>query len=225
MDFYLLTMIISAFQMKQIKLISFDAEGTVVTPDFSQAIWHEAIPALYAQKEGLDLAQAKRHVAEEYGKIGDQRLEWYDIEYWFSYLGLGSSESMIQGCLNKIGYYPEVTEVLSSLASEYRLIVASGTPLELLHLLLRDIKSYFVRVFSSVSHYKQLKSPDFYLKICEEMGVKPSQVIHVGDNWQFDFLNARQAGMNAFYIDRSGRNHQESLSDLTQLKRLLISSI
>jgi HAD superfamily hydrolase (TIGR01549 family) len=225
MDFGLLTMIISAFQMKQIELISFDAEGTVVTPDFSQAIWHEAIPALYAQKEGLNLAQAKRHVAEEYGKIGDQRLEWYDIEYWFSYLGLGSSESMIQGCLDKIGYYPEVTEVLSSLASEYKLIVASGTPLELLHCLLRDIKPYFVRIFSSVSHYRQLKSPDFYLKICEEMGVKLSQVIHVGDNWQFDFLNARQAGINALYLDRSRRDHQGSLNDLNQLKQLLIPPI
>jgi putative hydrolase of the HAD superfamily len=211
--------------MKQIELISFDAEGTLVTPDFSETIWHEAIPALYAQKQGLDFAQAKRCIAEEYGRVGDQRLEWYDIEYWFRYLGLGSSEPAIQSCTGKISYYPEITEVLSSLASEYRLIVASGTPLELLHLLLRDIKSYFVRVFSSVSHYKQLKSPDFYLKICEEMGVKPSQVIHVGDNWQFDFLNARQAGMNAFYIDRSGRNHQESLSDLTQLKRLLLPLI
>ena len=57
------------------------------------------------------------------------------------------------------------------------------------------------------------------------MGVKPSHVIHVGDNWQFDFLNARQAGINSFYIDRSGRNHEESLTDLTQLKRLLIPPI
>jgi len=218
-------MIISAFQMKQIELISFDAEGTVVTPDFSQAIWHEAIPALYAQKKGLDLAQAKKCIYEEYGKIGDQRLEWYDIEYWFRYLGLGSSEPLIQGCLDKIGYYPEVTEVLSFLASEYKLIVASGTPLELLHCLLQDIEPYFVRIFSSISHYRQLKSPDFYLKICEEMGVKPSQIIHVGDNWQFDFLNARQAGVNAFYLDRSGRDHQESLSDLTQLKQLLPPSV
>jgi len=225
MDFRFLTMIISVFQMKQIELISFDAEGTVVTPDFSEAIWHEAIPALYAQKKGLDLTQAKRYIAEEYGRIGDQRLEWYDIEYWFSYLGLGSSEPVIQSCLDKIGHYPEVTEVLSSLASEYKLIVASGTPLKLLHCLLRDIKPYFVRIFSSVSHYRQLKSPDFYLSICEEMGVKPNQVIHVGDNWQFDFLNAQQAGINAFYIDRSGRNHQESLSDLTQLNRLLIPPV
>jgi len=225
MDFHLLTVIISVFQMKQIELISFDAEGTVVTPDFSQAIWHEAIPAIYAQKKGLDIAQAKRHIAEEYGRIGDQRLEWYDIEYWFSCLDLGSSEPVIQSCLDKIGHYPEVTEVLSSLASEYKLIVASGTPLKLLHCLLRDIKPYFVRIFSSISHYRQLKSPDFYLSICEEMGVKPSQVIHVGDNWQFDFLNAQQAGVNAFYLDRSGRNHQESLSDLIQLKSLLIPSI
>jgi putative hydrolase of the HAD superfamily len=56
------------------------------------------------------------------------------------------------------------------------------------------------------------------------MGVKPAQVIHVGDNWQFDFLNARQAGLNAFYLDRSGEDHQESLGDLTQLKHFLIPS-
>jgi HAD superfamily hydrolase (TIGR01549 family) len=225
MDFHLLTMIISEFQMKEIEVISFDAEGTVVTPDFSQAIWHEAIPAIYAQKKGFDLAKAKKCIYEEYNKIGDQRLEWYDIEYWFSCLDLGSPEPVIQSCLDKVAYYPEATEVLSSLAGEYKLIVASGTPRELLHFLLQDVEPYFARIFSSVSHYRQLKSPDFYLKLCEEMGVEPSRIIHVGDNWQFDFLNARQAGMNALYLDRSGRNHQESLGDLTELKHLLIPPI
>lgn len=210
--------------MRQIELVSFDAEGTLVTPDFSETIWHEAIPTLYAKKNGLDLAQAKKCITEEYNKIGVHRLEWYDIEYWFSCLDLGSSAPVIQSCLCKISYYPEITEVLSSLAAEYELIVASGTPLELLHCLLRDIKPYFVRVFSSISHYRQVKNPDFYLRICEEMGVKPSQVIHVGDNWQFDFLSARQAGLNALHLDRSGENHQESLGDLTQLKRFLMPS-
>ena len=50
--------------MKEIEVISFDAEGTVVTPDFSQAIWHEAIPAIYARKKGFDLAQAKKCIYE-----------------------------------------------------------------------------------------------------------------------------------------------------------------
>ena len=210
--------------MRRIELISFDAEGTLVTPDFSEAIWHEAIPALYAQKKGLDLAQAKKSISEEYNKVGVHRLEWYDIEYWFNCLDLGSSEPVIQSCLNKIVHYPEVIEVLSSLASEYPLIVASGTPLKLLDYLLRDISSYFVRVFSSVSDYRQVKTPDFYLKLCEEMSVEPGQVIHVGDNWQFDFLNASQAGINALYIDRSGANHEDSLGDLTGLKEVLTAS-
>ena len=222
MDLHLLIMIISISQMKEIEVISFDAEGTVVTPDFSQAIWHEAIPAIYARKKGFDLAQAKKCIYEEYNKIGDHKLEWYDIKYWFSCLDLGSPEPVIQSCLGKITYYPEVIEVLSSLADEYKLIIASGTPRELLHFLLQDIESYFVRIFSSVSHYRQLKSPDFYLRICEEMNIMPSQVVHVGDNWQFDFLNSRQAGIRAFHIDRSGINHPESLSDLAQLKQLLL---
>ncbi len=207
--------------MSQFELISFDAEGTLVTPDFSETIWHEAIPSLYAQKKGIDFAQAKKLICEEYDKVGDKRLEWYDIRYWFKYLDLGPCEPVIQNCLCKITYYPEVIKVLPSLAGKYKLIVASGTPLELLRVLLRDIEHYFVRVFSSISHYKQVKSPDFYLWICEEMGVKPSRVLHVGDNWQFDFLNARQAGMHALYIDRSGKNHQEAFRDLTQLKRIL----
>jgi HAD superfamily hydrolase (TIGR01549 family) len=211
--------------MRQIELVSLDAEGTLVTPDFSETIWHEAIPALYAQKKGLDFAQAKESITEEYNKIGVHRLEWYDIEYWFGCLDLGSSEPVIQSCLNKIAHYPEVVGVLSALAGKYRLVVASGTPLKLLDYLLRDISSYFVRIFSSISHYRQVKTPDFYLKICEEMGVDPSQVIHVGDNWQFDFLNASQAGVNALYVDRSGGNHENSLGDLTRLKDLLMPSV
>jgi putative hydrolase of the HAD superfamily len=131
---------------------------------------------------------------------------------------------VIRSCLNKIAHYPEVIDVLSSLAGEYRLIVASGTPLNLLDCLLRDIKPYFVRIFSSVSHYRQVKEPDFYLKICEEMSVEPGQVVHVGDSWQFDFVNAQQAGINALYIDRSGGNHQDSLGDLTRLKDFLTTS-
>ena len=224
MDFHFTSMVISVFHMKRIELISFDAEGTVVTPAFSHTIWHEAIPALYAKRKGLDIAQAKKRVYDEYDAIGDQRLEWYDIEYWFNYLDLGSCEPVIQSCLHTIACYPEVTEVLSALANQYRLIVSSGTPLELLHCLLRDIRPYFARVFSSVSHFSQLKSPDFYLKLCGEMGVKPGQVIHIGDNWQFDYLNARQAGLNALYLERSRRNHQECLGDLTQLKHILSPS-
>ena len=208
--------------MKQIELISLDAEGTLVTPDFSQAIWHEAIPALYAERKGLDLARAKSEVYSQYDAVGNQRLEWYDIEYWFAYLDLGSPGPVIEGCVHKVTYYPETPDVLASLAGEYRLIVSSGAPLEMLQFLLRDIRPYFVRVFSSVSHYRELKSPRFYRKLCEEMSVKPGRVLHIGDNWQFDYANSREAGINALYLDRSRSSREGSLTDLTQLKCMLL---
>jgi HAD superfamily hydrolase (TIGR01549 family) len=206
----------------RIKVISFDAEGTLVSPDFSQSIWREAVPSLYARKKGITLDQARRMVVEEYDKVSDQRAEWYDIKYWFEYLGLGSPEPIIRSCQYKLSYYPEVAGVLSSLVSKYELIVASGTPIELLRYLLQDVRHYFAHVYSSTSHYRQLKNPDFYLAICEAMAVEPSEVVHVGDSWQFDFLNAKQAGIHTFHLDRSGSNH-ESLADLTQLKSGLLA--
>jgi len=230
-------MLILAIQMSQInwspvkdeipqgciKVISFDVEGTLVTPDFSRTLWHEAIPTCYAQRNGIELVQAKRIVAREYDKIGEQRHEWYDINFWFNCLHLGAPESVIQSCQDRVCYYPEVIEVLSSLGEQYRLIIASGTPSELLRYLLRDVEPYFTHVFSSTSQYKQLKTSGFYLQMCEEMNIKPGQVIHVGDNWQFDFLNPKQIGIHAFYLDRSGNEHQNSLADLKQLKYHLLA--
>ena len=204
--------------MNDVKVISFDAEGTLVTPDFSHALWHEAIPSLYAQKHGLDLAQAKESIAHKYADIGEQRLEWYDIRYWFNLLGLGAPEPIIESCLDKVYYYPEAKEALFSLRGKYKLLVASSTPIELLRYLLQDVEPCFSRVFSSISHYQQVKTTEFYLAICREMGVAPNQVVHVGDNFQFDFLIPSQVGMNAFHLDRSGENHEGSLADLTQLE-------
>jgi putative hydrolase of the HAD superfamily len=208
--------------MSQVKVISLDAEGTLVTPDFSHTVWHEAIPALYAQRYGIELSRAKEVVTAEYDKIGECRLEWYDIGYWLDYFDLGPSEPLIQRCQNKSCCYPEVREVLSSLAVRYSLIVSSGTPEELLLPQLEDISSYFARIFSSTSHCGQLKNPDFYLYVCDAMHVELNELVHVGDNWQFDFVNPRKVGIRAFHLDRSG-NSRESLVDLTQLEPYLLA--
>jgi len=111
--------------------------------------------------------------------------------------------------------------VLSSLGRQYTLVVASCTPRLFLDHLLQDIESRFVRVFSSISHFGQVKNPGFYLRICEEMGVGPGQAVHVGDNWQMDFLNSREAGLHALYLDRSGSTDHEAITDLTQLETFL----
>jgi putative hydrolase of the HAD superfamily len=205
--------------LNEVKVVSFDAEGTLVTPDFSYAVWFQAIPECYAERHGVNFELAKRAIEEEYQKVGDQRLEWYDVRYWFNKLGLGTPEQVLERCESKVSYYPEVKEVLASLSGRYKLVVASGSTRDFLHHLLQDIEPHFTRIFSSLTDYKQLKTSEFYLKMCQAMEVKPSQVVHVGDNWQFDFVAPREVGIQAFYLDRKLQtNHQSSVASLLQLK-------
>lgn len=204
--------------LNEVEVVSFDVEGTLVTPDFSYAVWFEAIPEHYAERNCIDFEQARKIVEEEYGKVGDQRLEWYDVRYWFDKLGLGIPDPVMEKCSSRVCYYPEVKEVLASLSGKYKLIVSSGSTQDFLHHLLQGIEPYFTRIFSSLTDYKQLKTSEFYLKMCQAMGVKPGQVVHVGDNWQFDFVAPREVGIQAFYLDRKRQTKcRRSLTNLVEL--------
>ncbi len=205
--------------MRQIRVLSLDVEGTLATPDFSQAIWHKGIPALYAQKHCLSLEEATKVVRREYDSVGDKRKEWYDIQYWFQRFELGDYRALLEENQKHCALYPEVTSVLSGLAHDYTLVASSATAAEFLDYLLDGIGSYFTRVFSSISQYAQTKNPAFFLTVCQEMDVYPEEVVHVGDSWEFDFLAATGAGLHAFYVDRDGSSgYRDALTSLNELK-------
>jgi len=210
--------------MGKIKVVSFDLEGTLITPDFSQAVWYEGIPALYAEKNQIGLEQARAMVEREYREIGDQRMEWYDIRYWFQFFQLGDYQGVLEDHKYRVCWYPEVMPVLSSLGEEYTIIVTSSTTREFLGYMLTEIESYLTRVFSSISDYGQLKNPAFYLTVCREMNILPEEIAHIGDSWRFDFIAAREAGIKAFHLNRDGKSEEErSLKSLTDLEVRLLS--
>ena len=204
--------------MDNIKVVSFDLEGTLVTPDFSQAVWHEGIPELYAVTHGISLEEARAVVEREYDEVGDQRREWYDIKYWFRRFQLGDYREVVEKHRHRVSRYSDVSTVLSSLGTSYTLIVVSSSAREFLPYLLADIEGYFIRLFSSISDHDQLKTPPFYSKVCQEMGILPHEMTHIGDSWQFDFVAAREAGIEAFHLDRRGEVRDErSLKSLLDL--------
>ena len=198
-----------------IKVISFDADGTLATPEFADAIWHREIPRLYAKKNKMSLNEAKRQVFAEYQKVGEHRVEWYDVQYWFDRFQLGNHQPVLNRLSYKISYFPEVEEVLSSLGQRYQLIIASSSPHYYLDLLLAAIRGYFSRIFSSVSDYNEVKKEAFFLRLCREMKVKPQQMVHVGDHFEFDFIVPKQAGITAFFLDRR-KQREEGVTDLKE---------
>jgi putative hydrolase of the HAD superfamily len=206
--------------MSKIKVVSFDADGTLVTPDFSQAVWYEGVPHLYARKNGLSFHKAKEFIEKEYQVVGDCRVEWYDIKYWLQRFGLGDChQQLLEDYRHTVSWYPDVKQALSSLRKNYTLIVVSCSTREFLPYLLDGIERYFARVFSSVSDYGQIKSPEFFLEVCRQMGISPIEMAHVGDLWEQDFVVPSEAGIKAFHLDRRGeRKGESSLRSLADLE-------
>jgi len=196
------------------KLISFDLDSTLIDPTYTTYVWETGIPGLYAKKYNISLSQAISIVKAEYERIGDSALEWYDIKYWFEYLKLpGRWEDLLEEHRNKIRPFPEVKEVMENLVQHHDLIVTSNAAREFVEVELEeaDIKDYFIRVFSATSDFGQVKkSPQFYERICEIMGIEPANAIHVGDHYEFDYLVPRTLGIEAYFLDRDGKRPKDS---------------
>ncbi len=190
------------------KIISFDLDGTLVTMDYVDAVWLEKIPQLYAEKYGISYDEAKRVVEKEYLKIGPEALEWYDIKYWIKKFDLGTSwKDILLSCKDKLKLYPEVKEVLERLSEENQLIIISNAANEFIEIEMEalGLKKYFSAIFSAVSNFgKTKKDKEVYEKVCNELGANKDKIIHVGDNYEFDYLAAKQAGIKAYYLDRKG---------------------
>jgi len=210
--------------MGKIKVISFDIEGTVVTPDFSQAVWYEGIPSLYAEKNGIGFQEAKTKVVEEYEKVGPLRVEWYDINYWFERFQLGDYRQLLENSKHRVSYYHDTTQTLSSFASTYTVIAVTSSTSEFLPYLLTEINQHFARIFSSISDYRQLKTTSFYHTVCREMNVLPEELVHIGDNREFDFTIPKQIGINALHLDRDGKENTDSLTNLREVEHRLSPS-
>ena len=190
------------------EIISFDLDGTLVTTDFVDAVWLERIPELYAEKYGLDFEEAKKRVEEEYLKVGPEALEWYDIHYWIEKFKLDANwKEILLSCKNKLRLYPEVKKVLENLSENATLIITSNAAREFIEIEVEvlDLRRFFSKIFSAVSDFhKTKKDKEVYRKIMEKVGEK---FIHVGDNYEFDYIAPRQAGLVAYYLDRSGNSN------------------
>jgi len=190
-----------------IKVISFDFDGTIVTHKFADDFWLEGVPKLYAKQNHLSLKAAQRYLLEEYDKIGDKRIEWYDPAYWFNRFKIDSDwNSLLKQYQQSVEIYPDVVPVLKRLSQSYPLIISSNAKREFIDTQLdfSDLKQYFIHIFSSTSDFHTVKKvTDFYGMICKKLSIKPQEMVHVGDHKEFDYLSPQKLGITAFYLDRN----------------------
>ena len=208
---------------KSLKIISFDVDGTLVDLEYNDLIWFKEIPELVAKKKKISFEKSLKFVHEEYAKLGEHNLNWYDINYWISYFGIEiSPDKIFEKYEPQVKIYPEVIPLLEELKKKYILIVITAMPREFLIPKMKNLEKYFKFSFSALSDFKELKNSEIYSKISKALKVPPKQILHIGDHWEFDYLAARKAGMNAIYLDRSNiKKGKFIINSLGEAKKII----
>lgn len=210
-----------------VKIISFDVGGTLVDYSYFDFVWNEIIPQLYSEKYGLAIREAKDYVLKEYDVIGTSDIRWYVPEYWFERFKLEEDPiEVFRSHKDKIRVYPEVPSVVERLSHQYILVTASGIPTNIQEIVMERFKRYFSRFFSPISDLQDAKKTTaFYGKICNILATEPSSILHVGDNYKFDFEAPKEIGIRSVLLDRKGEKKESYfIHNLQELEERLKES-
>jgi putative hydrolase of the HAD superfamily len=194
--------------MKHTLVVSFDLDGTITDGSFADSVWLEGVPRYYAAKENISFEEAKIEVKKEYDKVGRTKLEWYDPNFWIKKFGLNiSPDEVLDSFKNKIRIFPEVPEVIQDLRKKgLKLIVISNAHREFVDLQLREtcIAKYFDHVFSASSDFGLIKNTATpFERACDVCRITLEDMVHVGDDFCFDYETPKKLGIHAFYLDRT----------------------
>lgn len=202
------------------RVLSLDLDGTIVPRDYVDHFWLELVPRLYAERWGLPLWRAREEVLRQYDEVGAGDLRWYKPGYWFERFGLRSSllAWAMEEAAKLVEPYSDALELLRRACGTVAVVVCTSASREFVDLVFKrvpELNRYVSRVFSSVSDYSMPGKPaEFYLRVLEELKVKPGEMIHVGDDEEADYRVPLSIGIRAYLIDRSGDRGLRSLLDL-----------
>ena len=113
--------------------------------------------------------------------------------------------------------YPEVPGILEQLQARFQLAVISNFDGRLRFILQHlGISKFFADIFISSEIGADKPDPEIFRRALKLIGLKPNEVLHVGDDPERDWEAASGAGLSTFRLDRP----KNSLRDLVKMLKL-----
>lgn len=124
-----------------------------------------------------------------------------------------SNKTFIENSINDWNKYvlflDGIKNFIVNLSKTYRLSILSNTNYpDLIHRNLNqmNLNNYFHNVYTSVEIGIKKPNREIFEYVMNDLNIKPSNSIFVGDNYNDDYLGAKTVNMNCFLIDRNNRS-------------------
>lgn len=215
-------------KFKDIKLISFDLDGTLVDKTkFDDVFWMEEVPRIYAKEHSISLKEAKRYVTSKYFESPQNSPDWYRPKHWFKSLGLDEDHNRILNDMkHRIKVFKDVMPALREISKKHRMIIITHSVREMTQLKVEceGLKDFFERIYSSTDDFEMTKKDEKIFRIVlKKHKLRPEQLLHIGDSREFDFEVPRGLGINALFLDRKRHSRKQfvikSLKEITKYLR------
>ncbi|MFH1065815.1 MAG: HAD family hydrolase [Nanoarchaeota archaeon] len=194
---------------RRIKVISFDLDGCLSDNNFDDKFWDNEIPRLVARDKKMNFEDAYKYVVKEYKRLWGKVSEWRDPDFWLKHFSIKESwDKMSIDMKHEVKHYGDAIPVIKSLQKDYNLIILSHADKKFLELKIKidGLGTYFEHTFSSPADFGSMKKDaEVYKKLCKLLGIKPSEMVHVGDDYEHDYVIPTSVGIHSFLINRSGK--------------------
>ncbi|MFT4311511.1 MAG: HAD family hydrolase [Candidatus Woesearchaeota archaeon] len=204
-----------------VKVISFDLDGTLVSEDIDNWLWNEEIPRLYGLRNSISFEDAKKEVfAKYYEELHIKKNKrWFEVEFWFELFEL-SIDTFEEDFKKKVNILPDVLDTLSYLSSKYKLVIISNAGHQFMtkKLNLTNLNKYFYNIFSAEKYSNtKKKDEETFVKIASLLGVKPVDMVHIGDSPLYDKDIPESVGVKSYLLDTNGNGDISSLKELKDI--------
>ena len=172
-----------------INSVFLDLDGTLLDLHFDNHFWLEHVPVCYAERHGLEHAEAKSVLEKKYTAVMGS-LSWYCVEYWSRELELDIPQ-LKQDVSHKIAVRPQVEEFLEYLhmLGKRVVLVTNAHPASVaIKMKKTNLDRYFNRIITSHELGLAKEQAGFWEKLQDIELYDVSSTLFIDDN--FSVLDA-----------------------------------
>ncbi|MEM3769666.1 MAG: HAD family hydrolase [Candidatus Bathyarchaeia archaeon] len=221
--------------MVKIRAVLFDMGGTLVKPEPTPKVFEKILKAYGTIKPIEKISEAAEKARE---KLDVEKMMEFGSKFWVSlnlivlnYLRIKNDALPLAEAIDRewweyaeITLYPEVPEVLQKLRERKMKmgIITNTFKYDLEKVLSKlNLKGFFdVEVCIDVAG-KAKPEKEIFNYALKKLGLQPSEVVFVGDEFEIDYEGALKAGLNAFLIDRENKIVDGNIKKIKNLKEIL----